>query len=461
MPKKVLNANKSGETVLSGSPDERQYIESLTRQLADVNEEFVDFVARSKACSKNVLGRRELINSQYNQRLFMMISRPLQRGVNKESLLETIGVAAGAMLMSPDFRKACSASVQNIMYPYVQKMAERSKPGSFWERQAVRMDMVEHGGRLPLTPQSAAIMHLGFSRNAYNKMREPGADVSQIMQDYQEAVDTLYNMAQEDGLSSRDVHRSVRTIAGQLIEKDSRLATCFNELAFDDVVRGQGEVRADCTVWRGEYLDRKGKPFRGAFTPREPMDADHYATALDRVKKASFKDCKTSDEMYEVLSSEKQVETRQKYMTAMFTDGLSDKDVKQVMGRHMDDMYGTMFEKLCQESFSECKSSDEVLAVLESDEAKDKRSKYIELMFNDGLDDRAVQACVSKYIKEGVLDWAHENGIELKDDPTRKKEKEDPKKQGPSKKYQKPRPGARRPASPDPQQDEGDDSYEP
>lgn len=136
MAKKTLNQKTGPQVLISGSPQEKEYLDKLSQDILNANEEFVDFIARQQSCSHTIRNKTESINAQYNQRLFTMMVMPLRQGVDKQSLLQAVGFAAGALLMSPDFRKTCAASVQNIMYPYVEQKANKAGPDSFWGKEA-------------------------------------------------------------------------------------------------------------------------------------------------------------------------------------------------------------------------------------------------------------------------------------------------------------------------------------
>lgn len=444
MPKKVLN-QKTKDYVVSGSADEKQYLDELSQKIMDVNEEFVDFVARQKSSDALSKQRASLLNNQYNQRLFMMLTTPLRQGLNKRSLLMTIGIGAGAMLMSPDFRKSCSASVQNMMYPYIEKLAQNAKPGSFWARQKNRMELAANGGRLPLTTESAAIMHLGLTKNAFNKMRQPGANVDKINEDYQKAMSSLNEMVGADGLDMSEVQRSVRTMAGQLMERDPKLAMCFAETSVYGIKRGPGQVKDDGVVWRGEFVDGKNREFNGTFAPRVPMDAAKWEKTLEEFYYDETKDCETSQDVMKVLSSPEFKQNRRMRMDAMFTDGLDEKAVRKCTGSYMDHMYGSMFNMYCNELFKDCKTRDDMLGALKSDKGQDDRRKYLEVMLDDGLSEEQVRAGVRKYMNKSIQNWADWHGIDLANDKSKKQPQKDPQpapeKNNPSSRYQKPRSG--------------------
>lgn len=328
---KVLHQQQS---VTAGSMEEKQHLDHLTQDIMNMNVEFVDFISKSKASKEYVTQRHDSINNDYNQRLMMMITMPLRRGCNKEAVLQSIGIAAGAMLFSKDFRKSCSATVQNVMYPYVSMLADRSKPGGFWDKQRQKLSVAEKG-RLPFTPESAAVMHLGFCKNAYNRMREPGADRDQVLKEYKEAVQTLHSMARDDGISGEVLNQSVRTIAGQLIERDPKLAVCFEELSMRGVSRGQGKVENMHETWQGEYLDSSGKPYKGAFNPRIPRTPDEYGRVFSKFFSEQFKDCTTTDMLTDKMKSPELKQLCNNYVKFMLQDGMKIEDIRTHMMGYM------------------------------------------------------------------------------------------------------------------------------
>lgn len=322
--KKVLHEQQN---VVSGSVEEKEYLDRLSRQIMDVNVEFTDFISKADASHKYVAERADAINSDYNQRLMMMITMPLRRGCSRDAILQSVGVAAGALLFSKDFRKSCSATVQNMMYPFVQAKADKAGPNSFWSKQRDKLAMAEKG-RLPLTPESAAVMHLGFCKGAYNKMREPGADKAKVLKDYKLAVKSLQTMAFDDGISGDVLNQSVRTIAGQLIERDPRLAVCFEELSIRGVSRGAGKVEDMVETWRGEYLDSTGNEFKGSFNPRVPRTKDEYGRLFSNFLNKQFENCKSTDELIEVMKQAEHKQVRDKYMECMMQDGMTPDQIR-------------------------------------------------------------------------------------------------------------------------------------
>lgn len=385
---KVLHQQQS---VTAGSMEEKQHLDHLTQDIMNMNVEFVDFISKSKASKEYVTQRHDSINNDYNQRLMMMITMPLRRGCNKDAVLQSIGIAAGAMLFSKDFRKSCSATVQNMMYPYVSMLADKSKPGGFWDKQRQKLSVAEKG-RLPFTPESAAVMHLGFCKNAYNRMREPGADREQVLKEYKEAVQTLHSMARDDGISGEVLNQSVRTIAGQLIERDPKLAVCFEELSMRGVARGQGKVENMYETWQGEYLDSSGKPYKGSFNPRIPRTSDEYGRVFSKFFSEQFQDCKT---------------------TEMLTDKMKSPEHKQLV------------------------------------------NKYVEFMRQDGMKIEDIRTHMMGYMRQGVMDWCDRNNIKTKDShkpgpsPQNKKSTSGPKKNpGPKGPKAGPR-SSKKPTSPD------------
>lgn len=134
----------------------------------------------------------------------------------------------------------------------------------------------------PLTIERAAMQSIAFSTTTYHAMREEGADVNQLQEDWQAAQDALYEAAEADGLSRDDINKAVRTIAGQMFEADPETMSWFSEAACGQVARSEyvNVEHPDGTTtleWNGEFFDMDtGEDFTDCFHPRPPQGLDAH-----------------------------------------------------------------------------------------------------------------------------------------------------------------------------------------
>lgn len=272
------------EYVKKGSAAEKAYIEKLMAEKAKVRFQCADFakdgIKRREKFSKVTDG----VNMLYNRQLLMACSRPLMQGLSPESIISTIGMYAGICLLSPNFRKSVSTTVQTMLYPYVSDLADRAKPGSRWARMRDQIYQNQHG-RMPLTLESAALTQIGLMESCYDQMREPNVHPRKAADAYEDARAELEAQCIEDGIDPKDLMKAVNTMIGQMARYDTTFADKFNFLAMN--YGGPRAVQAPPheeeqdgvtkTVWTGEYIDRHdGKLMDEMMKPRMPRRASHY-----------------------------------------------------------------------------------------------------------------------------------------------------------------------------------------
>lgn len=293
---------KKPNYVIKGSKDEAAYLKQLENDILKADDDFIaycetkglaelqkqDFV-QHKFDSDSPMN---MMNMWYQRQMMIACVEPLSKGVNKDSIIESIGMYAGMCLVSPSFRKECHATVANVLYPAVEKKAENAGPNSIWAKQRDKVLQAANYGYMPLTPKSAALMQIGFARGCYNKMREPGANPNEVYSQYEQAMDLLRTRAENDGISGADIDRNMRTIVGQMLEKDPKNAMYFNQTAYGGIERAPYETVYDNNgeagkVWRGQFLDKNGNSYQGGFSPRMPQDKSWHEENI----KANFESC--------------------------------------------------------------------------------------------------------------------------------------------------------------------------
>lgn len=313
-PKDNVGARSSKEQVdkgytVSGSASELKRLKDLNDRVTDMQMDMADFTGRGQLWldtdNKNVPAEMSAQNKMFQNRMMMMCVMPLAQGINKESLAQSMGMYIGMMAFNPEFRRNIVAK-QGELY---KKMAgggdayAYSKDSTLKER--VEKALAKgNNGRVPFSQESAACMEIGLSREAYAKMREPGANPEEVMQQYRKAQNTLYELAERDGVSKEDVQKGARIMVGKFTERERDLMgddysinggmieRQYQELGFDTVVQSDASPREEYRLnketglmeshtihtWEGGYHDHKtGEPFEGSFGPRMPSDLDFYA----------------------------------------------------------------------------------------------------------------------------------------------------------------------------------------
>lgn len=324
-PKKTEQARQNGQKsqskkilkdksvyLVEGSDEERRYLNQLKDDITNTDVSFMDYNASVSDISSNdydsQMGR---MNQMYYRMMLGQCVRPLMYGVNPTSILQTVGMYAGMALVNKGFRQNCNTMIQQQLYPVAEKL-----PIKYQKKM-----MLNH--ELPIGLDSAAMMHLSWTKQAYDKMREPGANVSEIMNEYAQATNALQERCQRSGISSGDLNKMVRIKVGQLAQKNPEILTLFSETAYQQVtmddfhketqqIQGKDGVESYvATVWSGEFTDNTGElscnkkgepqagaPYDGTFTPRPPCTMnDMMAGYKDML--SGMKDCKTVEELDE------------------------------------------------------------------------------------------------------------------------------------------------------------------
>lgn len=340
---KAKQTLKQKRSVEVGSKEEQDYLAQLYQDMMRTNDDYVQYVQDSVKLNEVNDFQIDTLNRYYNSILLMQCVRPLQNGIDSSSMIQTVGMYTGMCLFSPDFSKNCHKSVQSSLYPAVAMMAEKAGPDSKW---AKRRDMIlkeQNGGRLPLTPKSAALQQIAFSRRLYNELRIPGADVEALMTDYSNACSTLENHIEQDGLSLKEVVKTQHVIIGEMIEQDPSVALMFEGLSDGNIKKSDFKkepytstnelgrrVMKERYVWNGEFETKDGESYDDLFfVPRVPREKDVYASQVSDLMQDVMKDCETFEDVRNVGSSEKYRKNMQHIIQLMLNDkydldGISD-----------------------------------------------------------------------------------------------------------------------------------------
>ena len=321
--------------VKAGSVEEAQYLAQLQADILAVDDDFIQYVQNAgKPKDGKVETEMDLMNRYYCQRMLLSCVEPLSKGVGADSVVDSIGMYVGMCLTSPDFRKEIGASVRDTMHAAVERKAEKAGPNSIWAKQRDKILQEQNQGRLPLTPKSAALMEIGFSRRAYDEMRKPGTNIDEVMRQYQKAIDMLHTTARHDGIDAQVLRQTTNTIIGQMMEKDPSLIKYFNETAYDGVSRGEyhtvtetiqtdhGPEQVSKEVWSGEFQNDDGSVFTGSFTPRRPKAQEEHVNNMGNFLRGEFYDCRTADQLREKMHDENHKQVRNLYMEMMLADGM-------------------------------------------------------------------------------------------------------------------------------------------
>lgn len=328
------NKDKSGDKHIPvGSLTESEELTRLERQIMDVEMTYEKYAEDNLDFQKDVDRQKDKM-SKMNKLFCLALAgaclSPLRKGVNSKSVLRVVGLWVGCCFLSKSFRQECNTVLSKVFYPLMSKKMEGAKADSMLSKRGLVMD--ECGDTLPLTPDSVAVMKIVFCKQAYARMRETGADVDAILEDYRRASDKLYDLAAADGIRPELVDKSMRKIATDLIDKDSSFLQVFTETAYDTAVRGADMVHRQrykdgdgvktrtYTSWEGDYVDTDGNPYVESFTPRNPASVNELRHLSKNAWDNTMASASTPEEWGDVVSTPYARQLQQRYLYFMKVD---------------------------------------------------------------------------------------------------------------------------------------------
>lgn len=227
---------------------------------------------------------QRVMSEIYQSRMLYMCAAQLRGGVTPVKLLSAVGMYMGMAAVNPKLRKSMDKVKAKALDGAVNWMERNPDKkilgmrgfmmGKFAKKRDAYMKAV-NDGRMPFTPETAAMTDIVMAREAYTQMRDGKHDVDEVQGRYDEAREMLYRMAGMDGVSRDDIARSQRIIVGKCMSKDPTLARVFEESTFGKWQRSDGyDVREMVydddnkphmetrRVWTGEYemMGEDGQP---------------------------------------------------------------------------------------------------------------------------------------------------------------------------------------------------------
>lgn len=278
--------------------------------------------------AKNRSMQQRILESM-QRRLVLSCLQPLAEDFSVVSALTTIGMFSAYMATNPQMNERFMKSVNKHRAAKYERLAADAKEhpekfgnkfkAAYWERQYERYAKKANDGRVPLTPETAANMKLAYEKRHYDDTRSVLQDfkdgiISQDERDsrledidllHEEHVDTLYRVAQADGLDIKDIERAERIMVDRIQRFDdtSKYGFMFDGLAQKKVSKapavdrtyrvpdGKGGFNTEhVKVWNGEYVDANGKPWEQGFEARQPYSTDTLADDIADNMAVSYQD---------------------------------------------------------------------------------------------------------------------------------------------------------------------------
>lgn len=307
------------------------YMRSL-RQSGIVSGEIATPEKRVKKQGKTLQG----LHRSYAQMMVVSAMRPLQQGVNANSVLQTLGMTTAMFITSKNFRSLVGEMRPRFLSAIKDKIAERvtsegrdrialrkaakaeekGKPLSAWWQS--RLDRMERGNRDPFTTRSAAMTEVSLIESAYAAMRDPRVPESEraehiknVQQSFTSAMGILNAYVHDDGLDREEVSQAARVIIGQRLEAEPELASVFMETGHGQFVKTDSqEVVVDRTgrkerVWDGSFVDAVTDKvvIGGSFQLRMPGTRGDHVVMCSRTLEGELEDAKSLNELNDIFSS--------------------------------------------------------------------------------------------------------------------------------------------------------------
>lgn len=274
--------------------------------------------------------------------------------------IEAVSMYAGAFLISTEFRNECKKALAVNLQQYVDKVADYTKKSVSPSVQQFINKIVMSGnnGRMFLTPESVALEKLSIIKETYDTLRTQNGQkyVTDVMVKYNQAIASLHNIAENDGISIKSVNEEMNRIVGES-------NFCYNDPNtqhkqydmhdwFNETVMGvRQSMRDDKGVWDGTYVNEKGETYTQEFTLRTPMTKDTFNNMIRKCLKDVYKGCHswndydnkkrwidfainaTPDEWKEYVETcdDRNIKTYRNLARLAFTDGIPYADIKDTM----------------------------------------------------------------------------------------------------------------------------------
>lgn len=297
--------------------DERsdEQMQKLMSDVDDIRFDMVSFTNKGQAWI-DIQDKGERTNHQrmmgeiMQRRMLYACAQQLRGGLSAGKVLSAIGMYAGMAALNPAFRDMVTnmkaqgiGTALNLMADHPdKKFLGRNLLTNTLTKKRDKYLAAANQGRMPFTPETAAVADIRMAKEAYTQMRDGKHDPAEVMDRYNEAHSTLDSLMKADGVSREDMARSQRIIIGKAVERDPSYRDMFREMGYGTWMQAEPtEERVPVYdenniphmetmhVWRGEYetYDENGASVpvdsTATFTVREPMTDMEYAKGVMQV----------------------------------------------------------------------------------------------------------------------------------------------------------------------------------
>lgn len=340
--------------VRDGSDEQAAYVYEMMEKMAHYQADFVSYPKDMELYLDHRKLEQSMMkrNYDYCRNVIDLCVHPLAHGVSFDTVMESVGTYVGMALVNPELRKQCNDHVVSALYPGIERLGRsaenvvdrlhattarrvsfleqvtghklpfgvgdkiRSMPYNFETQNERMMDLHDRAmrtrnyGRVPLTPETAALMRLNFAMQYYYAVREPGADLTAAREQYFAAQETLSKLAEADKIPEEEINRNARLLVTQFssVPGHENLSVMFEDVVYGDVRRSDfhEEERPDGTrerVWTGECQTAGGERFEDWFRVREPMSQADMREYVTDYYKDVYAECESFADVLRVFQT--------------------------------------------------------------------------------------------------------------------------------------------------------------
>lgn len=244
------------------------------------------------------------LNHMIQRRLVLICAAPLVRGIRPESVAASMGMFIGSYLTNPALKKG----LHEVQAKQLNKMSQylEDNPNPLVGQKGIdilnakaKYHEAQVHGRVPYTAETAALAEISLLKSAYDQMREDGVNKQEVMENFQDARQSLRDLAGKDGVNKENIQAQVSDQILRFQAEAPEFQDVFSELSYDgfqaaeprEVIVPQkdrfgNEVKPLIfEVYDQGWTDRYGNPMADFdFNPRMPIDknllADHMSATM-------------------------------------------------------------------------------------------------------------------------------------------------------------------------------------
>lgn len=321
-----LSKNQASKYMTQDEVQDR--IDALGTEFGDIGMDMVQFTVEGQAwldmTSDGRTNEQRMMSKLMQRRMLLACAGQLRGGLTAENICSAFGMYIGMCAVNPEF-KAMTKQIKADVLGKVLESSDKYENGTYYGKNPIMKGIAKkrdkylqaaNQGRMPFTPDTAAVADIRLMKEAYEQMRDGQHNPEEVMQKYQDAKDTLEDLMSADGVTKSDMIYSKRVLLTHMAKKDEFYQTMVDELGYDKWFKKESEnerilaydekgkpMIQNVNVWRGEFYtyDEHGMMEdvgeNADFNIRKPM------SELDFAKNVA-KTMKTHDNAYNMFDKD-------------------------------------------------------------------------------------------------------------------------------------------------------------